>query len=486
MSTRGLSKSRIISGCQCAKRLYLETYRPELLEGSDQMERQFAMGNAVGEVARQLYPGGILIGAVSDPAAALEETVSVMQARPDAVLFEPAFSHDGVLIRADVLQPGRQGYRLVEVKAATRPKDYHYTDCAIQAWVMEEAGYPLERVELAVVDSAFVYKEPGNYRGLLARHDLTEAVRPMVGEVAGWVSALRDMMAGDCPEVAPGPQCHDPYECPFISHCAGPQAEYPVTTLYRGGQAAASLREEGMEDIRDVPPDRLRSDIQQRQQRVVCSGQAECDPALGEYLRALPYPRYYMDFETMQFAVPIWLWTRPYEQLPFQWSVHVESGPGEVRHREFLDTSGEAPMRAFCESLIEALGETGPILVYSHFEKRILNEMAIRFPELAPRLHAIVARLEDLLPLVRTHYYHPDMQGSFSIKAVLPTVAPELDYKELGEVQHGGAAQDAYLEMIDAATSAERKQQLAEDLRRYCERDTEAMVVMVHHFQNTN
>jgi len=221
----------------------------------------------------------------------------------------------------------------------------------------------------------------------------------------------------------------------------------------------------------------LRNERQRRMQRVLLTGKPELAPEAADEIKQLAYPRYYLDFETIGFIVPKWIGTRPYAQLPFQWSCHIEQADGTLTHAEFLGVSGESPMREFAESLINAVGKSGPVLVYNAgFENCRMSELAEMFPDLAKPLEAIIARVVDLLPITREHYYHPDMDGSWSIKAVLPTIAPDLDYANLGEVNDGGMAQTAYLEVIDPATDKERRETLIADLLRYCERDTLAMV----------
>ena len=245
---------------------------------------------------------------------------------------------------------------------------------------------------------------------------------------------------------------------------------------------AETLLAEGIEDIRQIPEGYLDKAQLERIRRVTISGEYELDSELTETLNGLAWPRYYLDFETITFAVPIWKGTRPYEQLPFQWSCHIEPQPGVLEHAEYLDTTGVSPMRSFTESLITQLGDTGPIIVYSSFEATRLRELAKRFPDLADALQGIIGRLVDLLPLTRDHYYHPAMKGSFSIKAVLPTVAPELDYKQLNDVHDGTEAQVAYLDMVDTDTPQEQKAQLEQALLEYCKLDTLAMVKLVHFF----
>jgi len=161
---------------------------------------------------------------------------------------------------------------------------------------------------------------------------------------------------------------------------------------------------------------------------------------------------------------------------------HIERAPGEAAHHEFLDTTGAPPMRAFTDSLLAALGDSGTIFVYSGYEKRCLNEMAGRFSDLRDGIRRVIARLVDLLPIARDNYYHPDMRGSWSLKALLPIVAPHLDYGDLGEVRDGNGAGRAYLEMTCPDTKASRAQSLANNLRAYCKRDTEALVAVVKFF----
>lgn len=211
---------------------------------------------------------------------------------------------------------------------------------------------------------------------------------------------------------------------------------------------------EGYEDLRQVPADRIPTPALQRVHRVTVSGKAEINPGAAERINALSWPRYYLDFETIAFTVPIWPGTRPFQALPFQWSCHGVSNTGEIAHREFLDISGESPMRRFAESLIETLGSSGPILDYSPYEKRIINELTQTYPDIESSLKALAERLVDLLPITKQHYYHPAMKGSWSIKAVLPTVAPDIDYAALGEVHDGTSAQFAYLELIDPSTES--------------------------------
>jgi hypothetical protein len=478
---RGLSKSRLIAWRQCPRRLWLEVNRPDLRLDDTAIRQRFAVGHQVGALARDLLPGGVLIGAEDDLATALADTQQALDLLPDKPLFEPAFQHDGLLVRIDLLLPedtaGRH-HHLVEVKSTASVKDYHLPDAATQAWVAGQAGLDLSRVSIAHLDTSFVYPGNGDYCGLFHWSDVTRRIAPLLEQVPDWATEARVVLAGGQPDIEPGDQCDTPFECPFQQHCCPPAAEYPVTLLpdRRGKALARELVAEGFEDLRDVPAERIVDPLQQRILDATRTGQARLDPEVSALIGAVGWPRYYLDFETIAFAVPVWAGTRPYQALPFQWSCHIESAPGQLRHADFLDTTGEAPMRRFAEQLLAILGKTGAIFVYSPYESRILGELAQAYPDLAQSIRAVMDRLFDLLPLTQAHYYHPAMKGSWSLKAVLPTVAPDLDYAALGEVRDGTAAQVAYVEAIDPQTSENRREALVKDLLDYCRLDTLALV----------
>ena len=475
MYRRHLSKSRIVSGLQCPKRLWLEINRPELAQVEAKTERLFTVGHEVGALARTLWPGGHLIEHDQDLVSAMAETQRWLARSPETPLFEATLRHEGVLVRTDVLA----GPDLIEVKASTKVHEYHLTDCAIQTWVLDGAWRRPERVQLAHIDNRFVYPGGGDYAGLFAREDITELVRELVPQVPEWIALCRDALAGPCPEREVGPHCSKPFDCPFLGHCAPPQPEYPVTLFPRGRAVADALIEEGFLDVRDVPEGRLTKADHERIRRVTAKGEPEVSLDLVEYLKALPYPRQYIDFETVQFAVPIWAGTRPYEQLPFQWSCHTESEEGLVDHLEYLDTEGENPLRDFAESLLDILAGEGPVLIYTAFETGILRALQARFPDLAEPIQKVIDRLVDLHPPLRDGYYHPDQQGSWSIKVVAPLIAPDVRYEDLDEVRDGGAAQEAYRELIDPGTAKERQRDLGRELLEYCGLDTLAMVRVV-------
>ena len=469
-----------MSARQCLKRLYLEVNRPELGEISAKTEAAFATGNAVGEVAQQIYGNedAVVIPYEGGMSHALKKTARLVSEGPQYPIFEATFQHGGVLVRVDALLPDGDAWRIVEVKASTQVKEEHVFDCAAQRWVFEGLGHELRNIVLAHVDNTFVYEGEGDFDGLLTEADETQSTHDLLPIVPDWIAKAQQAVSGDEPDIAVGAHCTKPYDCPFIGYCWPSEPEYPVQGLGGSKAKLGELIAEGIEDIRDVPVNRL-SEKQQWIQKVTRSGKAEKLPGAREFVRSLDYPRYYLDFETIGPAIPIWAGTRPYETLPMQWSCHYESEPGKVEHAEFLDLSGDPPMRRLAESLIRVLGKAGPVLMYTTYERTVLNGLIARFSDLEAPLQAIVDRLVDLRPPTQQFYYHPAMAGSWSLKAVLPTVAPDMQYSELEEIQEGTAASEGYLEAILPGTSPERKEQLKEQLLRYCKFDTEAMVRLV-------
>lgn len=479
MAMFGLSKTKIISGLQCVKRLHLQVHQPDEAETGEQAERLIQFGYRVQEVARGLHPEGKLVGHETAVADAIRQTSALLQEPGDRLLFEAAFQHVGVAVRTDLLSRQRNRYRMNEVKASTQVKGYYYNDVAIQRWVIEGAGYPLKSTIVSHIDNQFVYAGAGDYRGLFKEVDVTDEIESLQEQVPAWIKDLRKILAGPEPKIEMGAQCHDPFECEFQQYCRRglpPQPEYPVTLLPRGGKRVQRLLDAGYVDLKKVPESELETTKHKRVWRVTRTGKAELDPQATTFVRGLGYPRYFLDFETVQFAVPIWAGTRPYEQLPFQWSCHIETAGGALTHKEFISASGEPPMRAFAESLISTVGGTGPILVYGHFEAGILKALAGHYPDLEAPLVKIIRRITNLHPVADSHYYHRDMKGSWSLKTVLPTIAPDLDYSKLDEVQEGGEAQSAYLEAIDPRTAPERRAKLVSALREYCKLDTLALV----------
>lgn len=477
------SKSRLNSAAICLKKAYLEKHHKGLAITSAKAETAFRTGHEVGDKAKEIY------GTLGSKEIPFQRPMSLMVAETKALLasgirepiFEATFQHQGILVRVDVLLPVEGGWRAIEVKASKGVAAEHHLDCAIQWWVMKGVGVDVVSISLGHVNGDFVYQGDDNYDDLITEEDLTELVAAMGPDVEALIARATEVVRGECPDVPVGRQCEEPYDCSFANHCWPTGTDYPIRNIGGSKDKIFAWVTQGYCDIRDIPAAEISAERQQMVHRATCAGEQQLLPGAKAELEALGYPRYHLDFETTMPAVPVWKGSKPYQTHAVQFSVHADDGSGDgsldsTEHHEFLDLSGDAPMRPLAEALIATLCKTGPVFMWHHYEKTVINGLIKLFPDLKIELQAIVDRLVDLKKVTERYYYHPEMQGSFSIKNVAPTVNPAFDYKTLEGINEGGAAADGFMEAINSETLPERKAELEEQLLRYCRFDTEAMV----------
>jgi Domain of unknown function(DUF2779) len=475
-----LTKSRFTSGLQCTKRLWNEVHAPLEAEAADSVA--FINGRAVDRLVQTLQPGTVISRDKGMPAA-IAETARVRAAANPAVLYQPAFRAGDFAVIADVLRRSGQHATLVEVKSSTGVKPVHIADVGFQTLVMRNARVPVDRVMLAHVDSRFVLRRVGDYDGLITEQDVTSEVEVELPAIAESAAMLHDVIDSRTRPIVPmGPQCTDPYECPFIARCTqerGAVPEFPVGLLPRGGGTLESLLAAGYADLAQVPAALLSGELHQRVHQATVSGVAYFDVPATAALRDLGFPRAYLDFETIGLAVPEIIGTRPYQQLPFQFSLHVERSATQLEHVEYLAIESFGDFKAMADALLATMPDSGPVFAYNApFERRVLNDLAERLPLLAAGLNQVAERLVDLLPVTRTAYYHRDMKGSWSLKAVLPTIAPHLNYENLAEVQEAGGAQLAFMLLRAEKLTLARQEVLRTALLTYCGRDSWALVLL--------
>ncbi|HWS61576.1 MAG TPA: DUF2779 domain-containing protein, partial [Steroidobacteraceae bacterium] len=464
---RTLSKSKLLAFRQCPKRLWLEVHRRDLSTHATGASVGFTAGQAVGAVARKIYDpdgvGELVDVTVLGVGGAVKRTQELWAlGRP---IFEAGFVDGGASAIADVLLPvetnGKRAWQMVEVKSATIVKDYHRDDAAIQAYVARVSGLPPNSISVATVDTGWVYPGGEDYRGLLVEEDLTVETMSREAEVRGWIEAAQAVVGSRVePMISTGHHCNEPFPCGFLAYCRSREApvEFPVSWLpnVRTKKLKAHLSAHKLTRI-DHVPDELLNERQLRVKQCSLSGQPFFDVAgAAAALASHGFPAFFLDFETLSFAVPIWAGTRPYQSFPFQFSVHRVTPSGEVQHREFLDLSGNDPREALALALLAACETAGPVYVYSAYEKTQIRELKRRLPHLAEGLSALMHRLVDLRPIAEKFYYHPSQQGSWSIKEVLPAITGH-GYEELEGIKDGGMAMEAYVEAIGAVTSATRK-----------------------------
>lgn len=482
-----LSKTRFGAGLQCHKRLYLECYHYGLRDPIDPTTRAlFEAGSRVGIVAHGRFPGGVRIAEEHDRHDQAARSTAAAMARPETkALYEAAFTHESVRVRVDILAAAGSGeWDLIEVKSSSGYKEEYLPDIGIQLYVLEGSGVRIRRACLLHVNSQYVYGGgPYDLERLFTLKDLTNEARVARPGLMSELDAMRiPLWASDPPAIPVGSQCKRPYICPFYTHCHDGGPEHPLDHLPRmSPKLLEALRAAAIDDIRDIPEnfDGL-SDLHRRIRVSVITGRVHSDPELKRELEKLGRPVHFLDFETCNPALPLFKGTRPFQQIPFQWSDHVLHADGTLEHLEYLHDDRSDPRKAVVKTLLKALGSTGPIVVYSGFEERIIRSLASDLPDRSADLLPLVeTRIVDLLELIRAHYYHPGFKGSFSIKGVLPALVADLDYEDL-EIREGGQAAAAFVELIDSATPESRRGELKGALRAYCRRDTEAMVRLFH------
>jgi predicted RecB family nuclease len=475
-----LSKSRVLAGLQCHKRLWWTVHEPGApeLQPDEALQALFDDGTSVGRVARAHVPGGVLIDLPYD---AYDERIARTQAalRQGApVIYEASFRADQVFVSVDILERRPEGASVVEVKSTTRVKAQHLPDVSVQAHVLNQGGVKAARLEVMHLNRACAYPDLGN---LFTRTDVTEPARFALGMIPRAIQEQLVMLAGPIPEVAIGEHCSAPYECPFKGRCWPTLPPHHVSTLYAAGRRAQLLEEQGYATIHDLPGDIPLKAVQDRQRRAVQAGRLIVEPDLGAALRDLELPLAFLDFETVGLPIPVWNGCHPYDAVPVQFSCHVEDAGGRLTHHEWLAEGAGDPRPALAERLVRACSSARTIVVYyAAFERDCLQRMADALPQLAGPLRSFADRLVDLLPVVRNHVYHPAFGGSFSLKSVLPAMVPELRY-DLLPIADGQTA-SLELERLmfqEAEMTLEARTQLRENLLRYCEQDTWGLVKLL-------
>jgi hypothetical protein len=461
------------------KRLYLSTYHRALAVYDECDEARFETGQQVGLLATQRFPGGVLVPYNPDRVEeALERTRALMADPKVPAIFEATFIHERVLVRADILERlPDNAWRIVEVKSSTEMEPHHVPDVAIQCYVTRGAGLDVPSAHLWHINNRYVYDGVQlDLRRYFSRQDITEQVEGWQADIPDLIADQLRILAGPLPSIEPGLHCDEPYGCAFWQHCT---ADKPTDWIFKmPGKNAIfeTLLARGIEQIARIPDDFPLNRLQRRVRKCVISGCPFLDPALAETIGIGRYPVHYLDFETLMPAVPLFAGTRPFQQIPFQWSVQTLRSEGaQPEERAYLHSDGADPRRGLAAALLEALREPGPIYIYTWFESGIIKGLADALPDLAGALLALRARLVDLCWPIRNSYYHPRLNGSFTLKNLAPALLPEMDYAGL-EIREGSQAGPAYLRTIAPDTPPEERDRIRRALLAYCGQDTLALL----------
>ena len=467
-----LSKSRFLAGLQCSKLLWLRVHEPDAPELVWDPGPQAILdrGTRIGELARQQFPGGILIANDERRVQATREAIEAGA----SVIYEASFVADDTFVAVDALERAPAGWKLVEVKSTLSVKDEHIPDAAVQLHVLERSGLHVHAVEIMHLNRDCRHPDLAN---LFARTDVTARVRALLPAMPARIAAQLGVLRGSLPVVATGPHCAAPHPCPFQSRCFAPLPEHHVSSLYRGGRRVAELLAGGVERIEDIAEPL--EGIRERQRRAVQTGELVVEGDLDAVVAAFASPVAFVDFETVSPAVPCWPGCSPYQSVPVQFSVHMQRAGGQIVHREWLADGPEDPRRSLAIALLEACAGAGTIVAYSaSFERGLIEDLATACPDLAPALLELAGRLVDLLPIVREHVYHPDFDGAFGLKVVAPALTG-VGYEDL-EVA-GGDLAAASLErlLFDRIIDGEARAKLRCALLDYCGRDTWVLVLLL-------
>ncbi|MBL0310161.1 MAG: DUF2779 domain-containing protein [Bacteroidetes bacterium] len=479
-----LSKSTFIRGCVCSKSLWLYKNRRDLLRPTT-ISKQFIFdqGHEVGKLAHQLFPGGV----DASPATPYNyqpsiEMTAKLVAKGTPVIYEAAFQHDGVLAALDILVKKEDGWYAYEVKSSTTVHDVNVTDAALQFWVMTNCGIELKDISIIHINNEYERHGEIEVEKLFKMESLYPLVIALQDEISEMVTELKNVVTGDdCPETPIGKQCTSPWTCDFKEHCWKDVPDESILDFgyYRKTEERFRQYHSGVKKITDVKDwQQLKPPYNYVVEAHINRGIYLNPEPLKEFLDKMVYPLHFLDFETVRFAVPKFQRTNPYEQTPFQYSLHIiESENAEPVSHAYLAEPGLDFREDFLVTLLRDLGTDGTILVWNiGFERSKLGHLSILFPKYESQINAVIDRLLDLaLPFQKKWLYHYKFSDSYSIKKVLPVVAPKLSYKNL-TVNNGDDASVLFMKMIaepERDWSSERQ-----NLIDYCGMDTWAMVVI--------
>ena len=486
MASHLLSKSSYIKGLQCEKHLYLYKYHYNEMDDLSEMQKAiFKRGTNVGELAQRLFPGGV-VAAEGDPPnyeKALKKTDELIQNNVK-VIYEAAFQFHQVLSIADIIVRENNGWKIYEVKSSTSISETYLNDAALQYYVISNMGFDVKNFSIVYINNQYIRQGELDLNELFTTESVLELILPLQESVNENVRRFKKILSQRrIPEIDIGEHCYNPYTCGFFNYCRKHIPEDSI--FYFSGMhlnKKYDLYREGIIKLDDVPDNYPLNKNNKLQLDVYKSGKTIIDrDGINNFLEELNYPLYFMDFETFQPAVPLFDNSKPYQQIPFQYSVHYkENKNGELQHFEFIADSGIEPRIKFIQGLLKDTNHKGgDIIVYNKsFEITRLKEIARDFPHYADDIEKLILRIKDLMiPFQRKYYYAPEMKGSYSIKAVLPALLPELSYDKL-VINEGGLASIAY-ESLQSETDLMRMAEIKEQLLEYCKLDTFAMVAIL-------
>jgi hypothetical protein len=473
---RRLSASSVLVGLRCPKLLWWNVHEPEAPElmRSAADEESFRRWREIADLARSRAPGALVEGSRDQLGGRLEATRRWIL-RGKRRLYGASFAMDGLSVTVDLLERRHSGLVLVDIRSPLSVKEEHVAKAAVKLHVLKASGVRVKRVEIMHLRRECEHPDLSN---LFVREDVTRRVRAARRSIRKKIHPLLRVLDGPLPATATGAQCMKPEPCPFFARCWPPAREHHVRTLYRvSAKTVRRLLRRGHETISDLPEDFAAKGPARRQIESIRTGKLIVERGLKRELAKIRAPIAFLDFETISPAVPAWPGCRPYENVPAEWSCHVRN-KNDLIHHEWLGEGTDDPRPTLARALLSACADAKSVLVYNaSFEERCIRGLERSVPSLASDLRDLRRRIRDLLPIIRDHVYHPSFFGSFSLKRVLPALLPELGYGDL-EIQHGQGASVALERLLlrGDELGAKARARTRDELLRYCERDTLALV----------
>ena len=480
-----LSKSLYTRAIQCPKSLWLKKYKPEFLTPPDESAKAvFETGNVVGDLACELFAGGKEVPYSKNYDEMIATTQRLID-QGEEYIYEATFNYGGILVMVDILHVKGDEVSLYEVKSSTGLNDIYLHDVSIQYYVLAHLGFRVRDAYVVHVNNSYVRGDELDLQELFCVVDVSTEVVALQKDIPMHLSEFEAYLDDkECePDIDIGKHCKSPYECDAKEYCWKVQRHIPDYSVFNifnlGSTKQIKLYEQGIVDIADVPEDFAMTPNQASAVQNYKSGETHIHvKAIKEFCESLSYPLYHLDFETYQQAVPLYKGISPYQQIPFQYSLHVEHSDGILEHREFLADVGVDPRRAIAKQLVKDIPLHVNTLAYNmSFEKGVIKRLAEQFEDLSEHLMNIHDNMKDLMvPFQKKYFVTPSMQGSYSIKYILPALVPEFEkaYKELEGIQNGSQAMNAFATLH--VKSLDEQKEIRKQLLAYCELDTLAMV----------
>ena len=488
MAKHLLSKSSFIKGVQCDKQLYLYKYHYDLMDKvTESQQAVFDRGTNVGILAQKLFPGGYI--ATEDPKKsdkAINKTIELLE-QGAYVVYEAAFLFNDILVISDIIVKEGNQWSVYEVKSSTSISETYLLDASIQYYVLKNCELNIKDISIIYINNQYIRNGELDIQSLFNIESVKELVLTEQDFVEKETERLKLVLKKKrMPDIPIGSQCSNPYKCSFWGYCWKDVPEYSVFDIANlKTEKKFELYNNGHVNLEDVPADFKLNENQRMQVESHIKSKTFIDEeAVKDFVTGIKYPVYFMDFETFMPAVPLFDNSRPYQQIPFQYSLHYKKDKNaELEHFEFLADANGDPRLPFIKKLLDDTKAEGTILVYNRaFEITRLNEIARDFPEFNKEIDERINRIADLMiPFQKKYYYTPEMKGSYSIKYVLPALVPEMNYNEL-EIREGGTASIAF-ESLYYETDLFKTAEIRKNLLEYCKMDTLAMVEILNKLQ---